>query len=122
MCRHRSACGGLSAQEASDGAVVFRLPEMEVGLVVLCGCCGKGIAETMFLENLENGTIEISYNTVPVERASLDIWPENKCVRINKRFPTSGRESEMPTGHAYLAIKVLKDMAEPVRISHVITL
>ena len=87
--------------------------------MVICGCCGKGIGKSMFLDNMD---IEISYNTVPVERSSMDIWPENKCVRINKRFPTSGREAETPTGHAYLAIKVLNDMASPVKISHVITL
>jgi len=41
---------------------------------------------------------------------------------VLKRFPTSGRESETPTGHAYLAVKVLNDMSQTVRISHVITL
>ena len=30
MCRHLDACGGLTAQKASDGTVVFRLPKMEV--------------------------------------------------------------------------------------------
>ena len=92
---------------------------MEVGLVVICGCCGKNVGETMFMNN-EN--IEISYNTVPVDRENMELWPIGKCVRINQRFPTSGRESETPTGHAYLGIKVLKDMGAPVRISHVITL
>ena len=42
ICRHLDACGGISAQKAEDGMVVFRLPKMEVGLVVICGCCGKG--------------------------------------------------------------------------------
>ena len=119
ICRHLDACGGISAQKAEDGMVVFRLPKMEVGLVVICGCCGKNVGETMFMNN-EN--IEISYNTVPVDRENMDLWPIDKCVRINQRFPTSGRESETPTGHAYLGIKVLKDMGTPVRISHVITL
>jgi hypothetical protein len=43
MCRHLDACGcgGISASKAEDGMVVFRLPKMEVGLVVVCGCCGK---------------------------------------------------------------------------------
>lgn len=38
ICRHLDACGGISAQKAEDGMVVFRLPKMEVGLVFICGC------------------------------------------------------------------------------------
>jgi hypothetical protein len=73
----------------------------------------------MFLNNQD---IEISYNTVSMNSSEWEIWPNPKCVRILKRFPTSGRASENPTGHAYLAVKVLRDMAQPIRISHVITL
>jgi len=119
ICRHLDACGGISAQKASDGMVVFRLPKMEVGLVVICGCCGKKVGEELFVNN-EN--IEISYNTVPIDRKEWDLWPNQKCVRVLKRFPTSGRMSETPTGHAYLGVKVLNDMDKMVRISHVITL
>jgi hypothetical protein len=119
ICRHLDACGGISAQKADDGMVVFRLPKMEVGLVVICGCCEKKAGESLFLKN-EN--IEISYNTVAINRSEWDIWPNGKCVRVLKRFPTSGRESETPTGHHYLAVKVLNDMSVTVRISHVITL
>ena len=119
ICQHLDFCGGISAQNADDGTVVFRLPKMEVGLVVICGCCGKNVGENMFLNNQD---IEISYNTVSMNSSEWEIWPNPKCVRILKRFPTSGRASENPTGHAYLAVKVLRDMAQPIRISHVITL
>ncbi|KAL7527827.1 hypothetical protein ACHAXR_002152, partial [Thalassiosira sp. AJA248-18] len=89
ICRHLDACGGISAQKADEGMVVFRLPKMEVGLVVICGCCGKGVGESMFLNNQD---IEISYNTVPMnDRTQWDLWPNPKCVRLLKRFPTSGR-------------------------------
>ena len=119
MCRHLDACGGISAQKASDGMVVFRLPKMEVGLLAICMCCGKDVAKSQIMKN-EN--IAISYNTVPMSNLTWDVWPNGKCVRLLKRFPTSVRESETPTGHAYLAIKVLNDMPQPIRISHVITL
>lgn len=119
ICRHLDKCGGISAQKADDGMVVFRLPKMEVGLVVICGCCGKGVGEQLFLNNQD---ISISYNTIPINRSEWELWPNSKCVRVLKRFPTSGRESETPTGHAYLAVKVLNDMSQTVRISHVITL
>lgn len=69
-----------------------------------------------------NPNIEILYNTVKLDPETFDIWPNGKCVRLLKRFPTSGRESETPTGHAYLAIKVNEDMGEVIRVSHVITL
>lgn len=118
MCRHLDACGGISAQKADDGMVVFRLPKMEVGLVVICGCCGKKVGEEYFMNN---ANIEISYNTVVLDPATFEVWPTGKCVRLLKRFPTHGRESETPTGHAYLAIKILNDLKQPIRISHVIT-
>lgn len=92
---------------------------MEVGLVVICGCCGKAVGQDMFMNNQD---IEISYNTVPLDHSTWDIWPNGKCVRLLKKFPTSGRMAETPTGHAYLGVKVLNDMKQPVRISHVITL
>jgi hypothetical protein len=117
ICRHADACGGISASKVEDGMVVFRLPKMEVGLVVICGCCGKDVGQTMFMDNED---LEISFNTVPLNNTSFDVWPNKKCVRLLKKFPTSGRESETPTGHHYLAVKVLKDQA-PVRISHVFT-
>ena len=69
-----------------------------------------------------NPDIEIYYNTVKLDPETFEIWPNPKCVRLLPRFPTSGRESETPTGHAYLAIKVVKDMAQEVRVSHVITI
>lgn len=99
--------------------VVFRLPKMEVGLVVVCACCGKQAGEELLMNNLD---IDILYNTVPIDRKEWDFSPNDKCVRILKRFPTSGRVSETPTGHAYLGVKVLKDMAKVVRLSHIITL
>ncbi len=119
MCRHLDACGGISGKTKDDGMVVFRLPKMEVGLVVICGCCGKKVAEEFFVNNQN---IEIRYNTVLLDPKTFDIWPNAKCVRLLKKFPTQGRESETPTGHAYLSLKVIEDMKNPVRISHVITI
>ena len=92
---------------------------MEVGLVIICGCCGKQVGEELFMNN---PLIEISYNTVPIDRSEWDVFPDAKCVRVLKRFPTSGRAAETPAGHAYLAVKMLSNNPKPVRISHVITL
>ena len=118
MCRHLDACGYIRASKADDGMVVFRLPKMEVGLVVVCGCCGKNVGQAMFMDN---DNLEISFNTVPLNKTTFDVWPNKKCVRLLKKFPTSGRESETPTGHHYLALKILKDTSA-VQISHVFTI
>lgn len=120
VCRHLDACGGISAQSVYDGMVVFRLPKMSVGLVIICGMSEGRSAADMFINNT---AIEISYNTVPVNPEEMDIYPwAGKCTRVMKRFPTSGRQSETPTGHAYLAVNVLTDMEKPFRITQVITL
>ena len=118
MCQHSDACGYIRASKADDGMVVFRLPKMEVGLVVVCGCCGKNVGQAMFMDN---DNLEISFNTVPLNKTTFDVWPNKKCVRLLKKFPTSGRESETPTGHHYLALKILKDTSA-VQISHVFTI
>jgi hypothetical protein len=123
--------------------VVFRLPKMEAvsakwqygvislfvsssldsfakrtsqkGLVVVC-VLGQPAETTK-----NNTAIEFYYNTVKLDPDTFEIWPNPKCLKLLSRFPTSGRESETPTGHAYLAIKVINDMDEVIRVSHVIT-
>ena len=119
MCRHIDACGGIRATSPEDGMVVFRLPKMEVGLVAICGCCGKEVAEPMFMKN---DKIEIRYNGEVLDRSTWDIFPTKKCVRLLKKFPTMGAMAQTPTGHAYLSVRVLDGMEGEVKISHVITL
>jgi hypothetical protein len=111
----------MTAQVWADGMVVFRLPKMAVGLVVICGNQEgwEDGAKGMFINNTN---IEISFNTVPLDRNEMDVFPNNKCVRVLKRFSTAGRESQTPTGHHYLAVKMLRMTQRRVLISHVITL
>jgi len=118
VCRHLDGCGAISATSKDSGSVVFRLPKQEVGLVVLCGCCGKDIATEMFLNNPD---IEVRYNGKLLDPASWDIWPNGKCVRLLKKFGAASAAAAT-TGHNYLAVKVLENIKEPVRISHLITL
>lgn len=119
ICKHLDACGGISATSNENGMVVFRLPKMEVGLVVACGCCGKEVAQEMFLDN---DNIEVRYNGAILNKSTWDLYPNKKCVRLLKRFPTEGDAAKTPTGHAYLSIKALDGLSKPVRISHLITL
>lgn len=119
ICRHLDACGGISATSSENGMVVFRLPKMQVGLVVVCGCCGKEVAQEMFLDN-EN--IEVKYNGAVLDRSTWDLFPNKKCARLLRRFPTEGSGAKTPTGHAYLSIRALNGLTKPVRVSHLITL
>jgi len=118
VCRHLDKCGAIHAKAADAGTVVFRLPKMEVVLVVICGIAGqKGIVASQHFF-IWNADLEITLNSVPVERSAMDAWPNNKCVRLQQRFPTSSPR----TDNNYLALKVLRDIAVEVSISHVITL
>ncbi len=71
---------------------------------------------------MNNPYIEVRYNTALLNQSTWDVFPTGKCVRLLKQFPTKGAAAMTPTGHAYLSIKVLEGLSEPVRISHVITL
>ena len=119
ICKHLDQCAGISATSSENGMVVFRLPKMEVGLVVICMCCGKDVAEEQILSN---PFIEIKYNNAVLDRTQWDKWPNNKCVRLLDKFPTQGQAAMTPTGHAYLSINTLDGLSKPVKISHVITL
>ena len=117
ICHHLDACGGISATSKDSGSVVFRLPKQEVGLVIICGCCGKQVGNDMILNNT---SIEISYNGQTLNRSTWDIYPNEKCVRLMKQFDANAAEAT--TGHNYLKIEALETLSSPVRISHVITL
>jgi len=119
ICKHLDQCGGISATSSENGMVVFRLPKMEVGMVAICGCCGKEVANEMFLQN---EFLEIQYNGAVLDKADWDLYPTKKCARLLKKFPTEGAAAMTPTGHAYLSVKALEGLSTPVRISHVITL
>jgi len=118
MCMHLDSCGGITANSKDNGSVVFRLPKQEVGLVIVCGCCGRDAGTHMFLNN---SSIEMRYNGQLLDRTTWDIYPTGKCVRILKKFGAASAAAAT-TGHNYLAVKALENMTEPVQISHLITL
>lgn len=117
ICAHPNRCGGIASTDKAGDTVVFRLPNMEVGLVVVCACCGKQVGTSMFMENPD---VEISIDGTAVPKAEWELWPNNKCVRVRKRFPTS--RSEKRADQAFLAVKVTNDMRGQLKISHVLTL
>ena len=119
ICRHLDRCGGMSADAADAGTVVFRLPAMKVGLVAICGCCGKDVGTNMFLQNEH---LRVEYGGTVLDRTTWDLFPTAKCVRLLAKFPTEEAAAEAAAGRAYLSLTVVEGLREPVRISHVITL
>jgi hypothetical protein len=116
ICPHLDQCGGIASTEKAGDMVVFELSNMTVGLVIVCGCCGKTVGKSMFMDNAD---IEISYDSVPIPRDAWDLWPNEKCVRVRKKFPEGKAE---PAERARLSVKLLNDLRGQVKISHVITL
>jgi len=121
-CQHLDACGGIRASGPENGWVVFKLPKMELGRVIVCGCCGKKVAQDMFLDN-EFLEIQVAGETIPREQWSLG--PNNKkCAQITEKFPDKIDDSG---GHIYLAMRVV-DTGVPIpkpklpSISHIIAM
>ena len=128
-CKHLDACGGVFASEDSHGELVFELPasNMESGVVVVCGCCGKNIGESMFLNNAK---LVIKINGRMLNKSKMASWPNPKCVRLTQGFGTDGFEKEDTMLLSFFligkqpSVKVIGDVEEAseVKISHVIAL
>jgi hypothetical protein len=117
FCRHLDSCGAVESQAHDDGWLSVRLPKMEVGLIALCGCCGKTVAHEMFLDNED---LEIRFDGKILDRSTFEHWPNHKCARILKEFP---KQMSDEGGHLYLGIRVKSKRAKKkVRISHIFTL
>ena len=115
ICHFPDNCGGIRGISSDqEGLLVFKLPKMEIGTIILCGCCGKEVAAPMFLNNRQN--LEIRYNDKLLD-GKWDLFPEKKCVRVARNENSVGS-----TGHSYLSIKLLPSNREEIIISHVITM
>uniref|UniRef100_A0A7S0GNB3 Uncharacterized protein n=1 Tax=Proboscia inermis TaxID=420281 RepID=A0A7S0GNB3_9STRA len=88
---------------------------MEVGVIAVCVCCGKDVAELMVLEN---EFLQVELNGLILNHTSWDIWPEKKCVRLVSQHGNIVGDS----GHSYLSLSLLEGNTQNVKISHVITI
>ncbi len=116
-CTHLDACGGITTSGRGAGEIVYDLPveQMTAGLVVICVCCGKKIAESMVLNN-ENLVFKL--NGRVLDKKGMDLYPADKCVRLLKGFEESGYQKEEKM---LLSVGVLGGETE-VKISHVLVL
>ena len=129
-CKHLDQCGGIFATELSHGELVFELPssKMDAGVVIVCGCCGKNVGDSMFLNNAR---LEIKLNGKILDKSTMEVYPNPKCVRLLNGYGEGGFEKE-DTMHLSFelsgkpaSVEISADMTEPaseVKISHVIAL
>ena len=115
VCPHVDHCAAMNG-EYPDGAVVFRLPGLVAGLVVICLCCGKEAAVPAF----DYPYFEVRLDGSELPRDDWDLWPNRKCIRVKKDL-TSGGVSE---GTSYLSVKTLPQLEGKgdIKISHIISL
>ncbi|CAB9497032.1 expressed unknown protein [Seminavis robusta] len=115
MCQFPDHCAAVEAKSPENGRMVFKLPKMEVGMVIICFCCGKDVAKPQFLDN---PNVEVDFNGKILDRSTWDIFPEKKCARVIKEHGTAVGSH----GHSYLSVRLLQGNNQTVRISHVITI
>jgi hypothetical protein len=122
-CTHADACGGIWAQYPEHGELTYELPsqKMTAGLVIVCGCCGKNVGSTMFIENQN---VIIKLNGRVLDKQTMDVYPNAKCVRLLKRFgEIDGYQKEDSMLLSFEISKQDSDESPPeVKISHVIAL
>mmetsp|Transcript_16493 Transcript_16493/g.34653 ORF Transcript_16493/g.34653 Transcript_16493/m.34653 type:complete len:820 (-) Transcript_16493:297-2756(-) len=120
-CSHLDACGTIAASDSSQGELIFELPasNMTTGLIIVCGCCGNNVGETMFLKN-EN--LEIKLNRKVLNKSKMDVYPNEKCVRLVKAFKEFDKSSDISKEDEMLMSFHLKKNANEVKISHLIFL
>lgn len=115
-CQHLDSCGFVQAGGPSQGWVVFKLPKMTVGMVVVCGCCGKHIAHNMFLANPH---LQVQFDGKDLSNSTWAQWPNGKCARLLNTFPANVNDNG---GHLYLAFRIASVGGPKVGISHVIAM
>jgi hypothetical protein len=134
-CKHLDACGGVFASEASHGELVFELPtsKMESGVLIVCGCCGKNVGDSMFRQNAK---LTIKLNGRILDKSKMEVWPNPKCVRLTNGFagaPGIGTDGYDKEDSMLLSFEISKEQpkvkvignteeATEVKISHVIAL
>ena len=115
-CNFLDTCSHLYAD--SPGMQVFRLPQMKLGRVILCGH-GKHAADEMFFDN-PSLTVEIG--GILLDRSGwVKDSPESKCVVVHQGFE-EGATQQTEHGHLYLTLRLSERPARPFKLTHIITL
>lgn len=114
-CQHLDSCGFVQASSSSAGWLVFKLPKMTQGIVIICGCCGKKIGESFFKENKD---LQVQFDGKNLTNSEFVVAPEKKCVQVLSKFPSEVQDTG---GHLYLGLRITQEKSKTIGISHVIT-
>jgi len=96
--------------DGSDTPLVFRLPKMEVGLVVVCGF-GKDGGKALIDE-----AVAVEFDGEPLPVAGYSLFPDPKCAAVQSAWSGTVRNAH---GHLYLAI--MPKAGVKLKVSEVIT-
>jgi hypothetical protein len=91
-CAHQDACGGIKSSDSTGGILEYELPasRMTAGLIFVCVYPGKG-AEGMILQN---PYVTFKLNGRILDKSTMDLYPNKKCIRLLKQFGEGGHEKE----------------------------
>ena len=96
-------------------------------MVIVCGCCGKKVGESMFLQNAK---VEIKLNGRVLDKSTMNVYPNPKCVRLLNGYGRDGFQKEdtlllsFELSGKQPKVKTIGDVEEAseVKISHLIAL
>jgi len=114
-CEHLDHCGFVSSDTAADGYLTFKLPKMNLGIIIICG---YGKSDTSILKSPD---LEIYFDGKLLKNGTfIAKYPLAKCTKILDAFPPN---MENKGGHLYLGLKITADkLSHPIQISQIITM
>ncbi|KAL3806675.1 hypothetical protein ACHAXA_003450 [Cyclostephanos tholiformis] len=91
-CSHLDACGGIMSSDSTGGTLEYDLPasRMTAGLIFVCVYPGKGVEGMV----LQNPYVTFKLNGRTLNKSTMDLYPNKKCVRLLKKFGEGGHEKE----------------------------
>jgi len=97
MCMPPDHCAYfVEPKAAKDTPLVFRLPKMSVGLIVLCGY-GKSGGQAFSLP----GAVSIEFDGAKLDTSHFTVFPQPKCTALQLKFAGPVHDTN---GHLYLSI------------------
>ena len=108
MCLPPDHCASyLSPQEEGTlTPMVFRLPKMDIGLIVVC--FGKGDSATKMLEAGVASYFDANFDGSQLDPAKYKQFPNGKCLSLQDEFNGPVHDTN---GHLYLSIVAKKSIA-----------
>jgi hypothetical protein len=92
-CAMADRCGGIVDETGEGGWVVYRLPDMEIGFIIVCfdptNCGGNPYSEELKKEHREKD-FEFEFDRIPL---TPSYHLQDKCVVVQSKFPNASYET-----------------------------